>query len=89
MRRTTPGATASVTTGAANSITGTAAVLTGSFVGATGTIYECGFYWGESSDNLSETIETDGSNLGSGNFSCSIGGLSNSTTYYYKAYVLE
>ena len=85
----TPGATASVTTGAANSITGTAAVLTGSFVGATGNIYECGFYWGESSDNLSETIETDGSNLGSGNFSCSIGSLSNSTTYYYKAYVLE
>ena len=85
----TPGATASVTTGAAHTVTGTAAVLTGSFVGATGTIYECGFYWGESSDNLSETIETDGSNLGSGNFSCSIGGLSNSTTYYYKAYVLE
>ncbi|MBR5403559.1 MAG: DNA/RNA non-specific endonuclease [Bacteroidales bacterium] len=65
------------------------ATLLGTFSGATGTIYETGFYWGTSSGNLSEQVTDDGSNSSSGNFSCELTSLSESTTYYYKAYVLE
>ena len=85
-------ATASVTTSAATSVTSSSAVLNGSFSGASGNIYETGFYWGTSQDNLGSQVTTDGSNAASGNFSCTLGDqapLSAGTTYYYKAYVLE
>ena len=85
-------ATATVTTSAASGITSSAAVLNGSFSGATGTIYETGFYWGTAQNNLTNQVTTDGSNNASGSFNCTIGNqtpLSSSTTYYFKAYVLE
>lgn len=65
------------------------ATLQGSYSGATGTIYETGFYYGTSSGNLDLQITGDGSNSASGDFQCNITGLNASTKYYYKAYVLE
>ena len=85
-------ATSTVYNDAASAVTSSSALLNGHFSGATGQIYETGFYWGTSSGNLNQTVTTDGTNASSGNFSCTIGGsspLSASTTYYYKAYVLE
>ena len=86
-------ATATVSNSAASSVTSTSAVLNGSFSGASGQIYETGFYWGTSQNNLTAQVTTDGSNNASGSFSCAIGNgstpLSASTTYYFKAYVLE
>lgn len=85
-------ATASVSNAAASSVTSSSAQLNGSFSGASGSIYETGFYWGTAANSLTNQVTTDGSNAASGSFSCTIGGqtpLSASTTYYYKAYVLE
>ena len=86
-------ATATVNNSAATSVTSSSAVLNGSFSGASGQIYETGFYWGESQNNLTNQVTTDGSNNAFGSFSCAIGNgstpLSASTTYYFKAYVLE
>ncbi len=85
-------ATSAVYNYAASAVTSSSALLNGHFSGATGQIYETGFFWGTSSGNLSETVTTDGTNASSGSFSCTIGGsspLSASTTYYFKAYVLE
>lgn len=65
------------------------ATLQGSFSGATGTIYETGFYYGTSSGNLDHQVTGAGTNATSGDFACDITSLSASTTYYYKAYVLE
>ena len=65
------------------------ATLQGSFSGATGTIYETGFYYGTSSGNLNQQVTGDGTNDSSGDFACDITSLEASTTYYYKAYVLE
>ena len=85
-------ATATVTTLAASSITSSSAQLNGEFSGASGSIYETGFYWGTSQGSLTNQVTTDGTNATSGSFYCSIGGqtpLSANTTYYFKAYVLE
>ena len=85
-------ATSAVYNDAASAVTSSSAKLNGHFSGATGQIYETGFFWGTSSGNLSETVTTDGTNASSGSFSCTIGGSSPllaSTTYYFKAYVLE
>ena len=86
-------ATATVSNSAATSVTSSSAQLNGSFSGASGQIYETGFYWGTSADNLDNKVTTYGSNNASGSFSCAIGNgsepLSASTTYYFKAYVLE
>ncbi|MBP5559417.1 MAG: DNA/RNA non-specific endonuclease [Bacteroidales bacterium] len=85
-------ATSTVYNDAASAVTSSSAQLNGHFSGATGQIYETGFYWGTSSGNLNQTVTTDGTNASSGSFSCTIGGsspLSASTTYYFKAYVLE
>ena len=65
------------------------ATLQGSFSGATGTIYETGFYYGTSSDDLDHQVSGDGVNATSGDFECEVTSLNASTTYYYKAYVLE
>lgn len=81
-----------MTTSAATGVTSSSATLNGSFSGATGQIYETGFYWGTSQNSLTSKVTTDGSNAPSGNFACTIGSstpLSAGATYYYKAYVLE
>ena len=66
------------------------ATLQGSFSGATGTIRETGFEWGTSADDLSNTLTASGSVTGtSGSFSAALGSRAASTTYYYRAYVLE
>lgn len=85
-------ATSTVYNDAASSVSSSSAQLNGHFTGASGQIYETGFYWGTSSGNLTNKVTTDGSNASSGIFNCTIGGsspLSAETTYYYKAYVLE
>ena len=88
-------ATATVTTGAASEITSSRANLAGSFAGASGTIYETGFYWDtdeaalKSLTHPEQVITTDGSNEASGDIFCTLGSLNEQTTYYYKAYVLE
>lgn len=84
-----PEATATVTTAPASGIGPAGATLNGSYSGATGRVYETGFYWGTSISNLDQTVTTDGSNASSGSFSCTLTSLQASTTYYFKAYVLE
>ena len=91
-----PAATAVVTTGdTSGEPTSSSALLTGSYTGATGSIYEAGFYWDASQaalDSLrhpervvvSDDILTEGSS-----FTATVTSLNENTTYYYKAYVLE
>ncbi len=91
-----PSATAVVTTGdPAEEPTSSSATLTGSYTGATGAIYEAGFYWDETEASLDslkhperqvvslDAIEHDAV------FTASVSSLNENTTYYYKAYVLE
>ena len=67
------------------------ATLQGSFSGATGTIYETGFYYGTTSGSLDQQVTGDQciGSTASGDFDYEITSLSPSTTYYYRAYVLE
>ena len=87
--------TATATTVGHENVKASEGTLNGSYAGAAGGIYEAGFYWDTNSNDLKEmahpeqVITTDGSNSASGNFSCTLGSLSELTTYYYKAYVLE
>ncbi len=78
-----------MTTGSNSDRSATGATLSASFTGATGTIYETGFYYGTSSDNLTEKITNDGTNDSEGEFSVRLTSLQPNTQYYYKAYVLE
>lgn len=80
-----PEATATVTTSAAAEIAQTTATLNGSFTGATGEISEVGFYWGTSNNPDTKVVATGTSSP----FSCSLGGLTANTTYYFQAYVKE
>jgi len=86
-------ATASVTTKELNSsdIGPAGATLQGSWSGATGTVYESGFYFGTNASSLTERedLKTDGGTSASGSFSVYVGGLAPNTTYYYQAYVRE
>ena len=82
-------ATASVTTSAASSILATSATLSGLYSEASGTVTEVGFYWGTSSGNLSNELYADSGSGASGVFSKNLTGLTESTTYYFKAYALE
>ena len=84
-------ATASVTTSPAKDLSSAGATLQGSYSGATGEVRETGFYWGTSSAISSLTNELyAGSGSGSsGSFSAAISSLNPSTTYYYRAYVVE
>lgn len=77
-----------VTTGAATVHSASAATLTGSFSGATGTVMASGFLWGESENNLDHDIQL-GSQTGTGGtleYELT-NGLMAGTMYYYKAYV--
>lgn len=83
--------TATVTTGAASSVSTTSATLNGSYAGASGAISEVGFYWSANQ----ATVNTPGGGTKvtatgtSSPFSKGITGLTASTTYYYRAYVKE
>lgn len=79
-------ATATVSTTAAGSITQTSAVLNGSYTGATGAVSRVGFKYGTSSGNLNQDTYTAGSTTP---FNKTISGLTEGTTYYFKAYVVE
>ena len=81
-------ATATVSTDAAGALASTSAQLNGSFSGASGAIYETGFYWGTTS-NPATAVTGSGSNASSGSFSYTLTSLTASTTYYYKAFVRE
>lgn len=77
-----------VTTGESADITSTGATLHGTYVSAPGGIYEAGFYYGTSADNLSGCVTVDGTSAVTGSFSGQLGSLSELTRYYYKAYIL-
>ena len=73
-----------VTTGTASSVTGTGATLSGNVTSdGNATVTARGFVYGTSANNLSQTVQ---SGSGTGSFTKALTGLSNSTTYYYKAY---
>jgi murein DD-endopeptidase MepM/ murein hydrolase activator NlpD len=81
------GAAPSVTTKAANSVTGTGAVINGS-VNPNGAATSGWFEWG-TSPTLSTFTKTGAQSVGSGTaavaISAGIGGLSPGTTYYFRA----
>ena len=79
-------ATATVTTSAASIIAQTTAVLNATYTGATGNVDYTGFEWGLSAGSL--TNDAMGSSTSSP-FTATITGLTEGTTYYYRAYVGE
>lgn len=91
-----PQATAVVTTGdTSGEPTPSSATLTGSYTGATGAIYEVGFYWDVTQASLDslkhperQVVSLDTIEPGAV-FTASVSSLNENTTYYYKAYVLE
>lgn len=87
---------ATVTTADATDIKAVNAVLSGSYSGATNGILEAGFYWDTNYTNLNNlahpeqfVVAKDSDEATSGNFSCVLPSLSEQTTYYVKAYVVE
>ena len=73
-----------VSTDPATNITAMSAILNGSIVFDGGNeITECGFYYGTSEDNLSYNVSAI---ISDNMFSSTINGLTQGTTYYYKAY---
>ena len=88
--------TATVTTSPATDIEAVNATLSGSYTGASSGILEAGFYWDTNSSDLNNLVHPeqfvvakDSDVAASGNFSCVLGSLSEQTTYYVKAYVVE
>ena len=70
------------------------ATLQGSFSAATGTVADHGFYWGASASSIQNPDESTPSvSLGSagtsGTFSGKLSSLQASTTWYYRAFVVE
>ena len=82
-------ATATVTTSSATNISSSGATLKGSYSEATGTLSEIGFYWGTNQNSLINELYVSSGSGASGSISYTLGSLAESTTYYYKAYVLE
>ncbi len=87
---------ATVTTADATDIKAVNAVLSGSYSGATNGILEAGFYWDTNYTDLNNlahpeqfVVAKDSDAATSGNFSCVLPSLSEQTTYYVKAYVVE
>lgn len=79
-------ATSTVSTYAASSIQQTTAVLSGGYTGATGRVDYTGFEWGTSAGNLNGDL-AGGSTAST--FNASLTGLTESTTYYFRAYAAE
>lgn len=92
---TTVLSTATATTVGYEDVKATEATLNGSYTGAANGIYEAGFYWADSEQDLldmvypEQKVTTDGSVETSGNFSCQLTSLTEQSTYYFRAYVLE
>lgn len=87
-----PMATATVITGAASDLDHSSATVSGSYSGATGVIYEAGFYWDTTQDALEGLEHPDNQVVAidsSSPFSAMLTSLEENTKYYYKAYVLE
>lgn len=82
-------ATAVVTTADASAVQITTATISGSYEDASGMVAEVGFYWGTDPANLDEELYVDSGSGVNGVFSKTLTGLTEETTYYYKAYVLE
>ncbi|MBR5019968.1 MAG: DNA/RNA non-specific endonuclease [Bacteroidales bacterium] len=91
---------ARVTTRAADQVGSNSAKLNGSFKGATGRIHQAGFVWTTDSSLLANPDGNSNSlrwayddncvgTIASATISCTISDLSNSTTYYYRAFVAE
>lgn len=79
-----------VVTYEASSVGQSGATLSGSYAGASQTPGEVGFYWSTSAgvDNSDNELYVDMGSGASGSFSASLGSLSPSTIYYYRAYVM-
>ena len=87
---------AAVTTSPATDIEAVNATLNGSYSNAANGILEAGFYWDTNSSDLNNlahpdqfVVAKDSDAATSGNFSCVLPSLSEQTTYYVKAYVVE
>ena len=84
-----PSATGVVETQQATGITSVEATLNAKFSGATGTIAEVGFIYGKSMTVLTEKADLDPPVGTSGSFSTTLSSLDPSTTYYFRAYIVE
>lgn len=87
---------AAVTTSPATDIEAVNATLNGSYSNAANGILEAGFYWDTNSADLNNlahpeqfVVAKDSDAATSGNFSCVLPSLTEQTTYYVKAYVVE
>lgn len=78
---------ATVTTEKATGIGQAEAILNGSY-NASAIPSEMGFLWGTSEDSVETELYAGNGSARSGNFSKGLGGLSASTTYWYRSYVI-
>ena len=87
---------ANVTTSPVTDIEAVNATLSGAYSNAANGILEAGFYWDTNYSDLNSlahpdqfVVAKDSDAATSGNFSCILPSLSEQTTYYVKAYVVE
>ena len=66
----------------------TEATLSGSFSGASSVPTEVGFYWGTSSNSLTNKAVADAASSTSGTFTAKLTGLTEGQTYVYQAYAI-
>ncbi len=66
----------------------TEATLSGSFSGASSVPSEVGFYWGTSSNSLTNKVVADAASSTSGTFTAKLSGLTEGQTYVYRAYAI-
>jgi len=66
----------------------TEATLSGSFSGASSVPSEVGFYWGTSSNSLTNKAVADAASSTSGTFTAKLTGLTEGETYVYQAYAI-
>lgn len=81
-------------TGSATDLNSAGATLQGSWSGASGTIADKGFYWGTTAASIqnptsSTPVVALGSGAASGSMTGKLTSLQASTTYYYRAFVVE